>query len=260
MSGYRAKPPKGATLNHADPLAPSLALAYVANEGSGLKLYDSAGARTATRASGSTWASTVYGTAPYFGGSSATATFAALAAPTTFSAFVLLRGDAAPSGAASPTERFPVRFEESNDTCSFSWDHNNASFQQAFYLRQSGGTYKVAKFTTTLGANTWYAAGATFDGSNLRAYLNGKLETTTAATGVHTWSTSVAARLAFQSWPGYIACVYWWHNRVLTAADFRSLASAPFRPFRRRTLPVPLKPAGGAAANRLLNLRRRACA
>ena len=45
-------------------------------------------------------------------------------------------------------------------------------------------TYNQYCGTTLLQANTWYHGGFTYDGSNIRIYLNGNLETTQAYTGM----------------------------------------------------------------------------
>jgi hypothetical protein len=174
----------------------------------------------ATHASGGTWGP---GRGPpgrgmYFGGSSANATFAALGTPTTYSWALWVKGDTAPSGAASPTERFPLYLDPGNDAAAFAWDHNNSSFQQAFYARQSGGAYKACKIATALSANVWYFVAGTFDGSNLRVYLNGAPSATTACSGTNAWG-STAGKFSLQSWPGSLADASFWRNRVLSSGD-----------------------------------------
>lgn len=64
----------------------------------------------------------------------------------------------------------------------FSWDNSNAAYQQAFY-HKTGASFPVAKFSaTTLAAGTLYHVCGTYDGSRIRCYLNGAIDTTSAAT------------------------------------------------------------------------------
>jgi len=63
----------------------------------------------------------------------------------------------------------------------FAWNHSSAGSRQAWTMVQADhSTQTVAKYVTSLQANTWYDLVMTWDGSNLKAYLNGALETTTA--------------------------------------------------------------------------------
>ena len=52
-----------------------------------------------------------------------------------------------------------------------------------FNITTNNSDTTTVQTTTTLTANTWYHIVATFDGNNLRIYLNGNLEGTTAKTG-----------------------------------------------------------------------------
>jgi len=56
-----------------------------------------------------------------------------------------------------------------------------------------GSTRYDAIGTTTLAAGTWYHIVGTFDGSNVRVYLNGALETTTAASGSLNQTTDIVS-------------------------------------------------------------------
>ena len=64
----------------------------------------------------------------------------------------------------------------------FHWNHPDAAFYKAFIHRQADFTYKKAQLTSTPAINTRHAIAGTYDGTNMRVYFNGALETTTAAT------------------------------------------------------------------------------
>ena len=112
----------------------------------------------------------------------------------------------------------------------FSYDHTGAAFSQAAYWRNNSAAYFSAKLTTALLANTTYAIGVSLDGSNLRAYLNGALETTTPLTGVTIGVGCTPAVLnsilgTEQLADGEIAEVGIWSNAVLTADEFSALSN-----------------------------------
>src|SRR5262249_26033569 len=53
----------------------------------------------------------------------------------------------------------------------------------SFFVAHPGGTYAATVGTTTLQAGQWYHLTGTFDGTNIRLYVNGVLEATTASPG-----------------------------------------------------------------------------
>ena len=67
----------------------------------------------------------------------------------------------------------------------FSWGHGNAAFRQAAQHRDAAGTYYAAQMGGSLVGGVWYHLAATFDGSNLKAYLNGVLQATTPASSTY---------------------------------------------------------------------------
>ncbi len=57
----------------------------------------------------------------------------------------------------------------------------------SFYVSHAGGDSTAVNATTTLQVGTWYFLAATYDGANLKIYVNGVLQGTTTATGaIHT--------------------------------------------------------------------------
>lgn len=76
--------------------------------------------------------------------------------------------------------------DPSQQDLGFSWSHPAAAFRQAAYQQVSPSTYVSAKLTSVLSAGVWYAIGVTWDSTNLRVYLNGALQATTAAGGLQT--------------------------------------------------------------------------
>ena len=65
----------------------------------------------------------------------------------------------------------------------------------------AGGIERIVSATTALLANTWTHLAATYDGTNLRLYVNGTQTATTAATGAITTSTGALRIGANTIWP-----------------------------------------------------------
>jgi len=86
------------------------------------------------------------------------------------------RADNNPGGAP---KQF-VRIGTTSDSAGLSWSHNNATFLRAAYQQNAASVYFAAKLTTVVVGGTWYHIVVTWDGANLRIYLNGVLEATTA--------------------------------------------------------------------------------
>lgn len=87
-----------------------------------------------------------------------------------------------------------------NYNTSFAWDHTNSGFRQsAHHINADHVNFTIAKFTTTLLANTWYGLGATWDTSTLKAYLNGVLDTTVPGSAPDAAVTGVLTLLAYDA-------------------------------------------------------------
>jgi hypothetical protein len=107
-----------------------------------------------------------------------------------FSFHFLIKGDAAP-GTVTVTMPYALACPNANtvntaENIGFSWDHSTAGFKQAAFIRTAPGVHVAAALTSVLSGGVWYAIGATWDGANLRAYLNGVVQATTAAANVQT--------------------------------------------------------------------------
>lgn len=109
------------------------------------------------------------------------------------------RANAGPSGAA-PARVFQIG--ATSDSAGFSWSHNNATFLRAAYQQRADSSYVAAKLTTVVVGATWYHITVTWDGANLRIYLNGVLEATVACASIKgilgtgiTWGSQEVGRV-----------------------------------------------------------------
>jgi len=150
-------------------------------------------------------------------------------APAQYTVHVWYRNDSTP--AVTGDNRDVVGMSDSTDdyNVAFAWDHSASP--KTWYHKQADDTYKLATYTTSPSADTWYALGATYDGTNLKAWLNGAVEATTAATALVTGLSVVPC--AFSAIAGTSpkledgAIAEWaiW-NDDLVAAEMEALADA----------------------------------
>lgn len=96
------------------------------------------------------------------------------------------RNDVAAPSAANIKQPMTLGVAGNNARTFFSWNHTNAASRQAVGHRNSVGTYFDCKLTTSLTTGIWYPIGATWDGTNVRAYLFGVNEATTAVNSINT--------------------------------------------------------------------------
>lgn len=67
----------------------------------------------------------------------------------------------------------------------FCWASTNTLYSNSAYHKLNDGSYVTSSINTTLSANTWYHLAVSWDGSNLKSYLNGNYESGNTATS---WS------------------------------------------------------------------------
>lgn len=77
----------------------------------------------------------------------------------------------------------------------FCWTSSNTFYKQSAYHKLSNGNYVSSKINSTLSANTWYHIAVSWDGSNIKTYLNGSYESGNTASS---W-TGAANIIASQS-------------------------------------------------------------
>lgn len=124
----------------------------------------------------------------------------------------------------------------------------NGSGKPLFFIRNTGGTGLSATGSTTLVADTRYQMVGTYDGANIRIYLNGLLEATQAQTGsvqqtdydtgFNRWNS--ASTLLVRYVLGGVA------KRVWSPGDVLDYRRNPWQFFKQRPLRVYFP--GGAAA------------
>lgn len=73
----------------------------------------------------------------------------------------------------------------------FVWSHTSST--KTFFFRESGGTYRTARLTSGVSADTWYHIACRYDGTNIKIYLNGTAEATTAAAAPSATGPKLAA-------------------------------------------------------------------
>jgi hypothetical protein len=160
-----------------DDASSGLVAAYNFDEGAGTAVADSSGNGLAGTISGATWATGHSGGALSFDGTNDWVTVADNdlldVTRVTISAWV------------RPTVNTPwttVVMKETNGGLAYALYANNASSRPAGYV-QIGGVDRVATGTAVVPTNTWTHLTYTYDGANMRMYVNGTLVRTVARTG-----------------------------------------------------------------------------
>ena len=218
-----------ATFDDAGPAStPGLVAAYSFDQGSGTTAPDASGTgNTGTLTNGAAWSSTgKYGGAISFDGVNDSVTVADSAS------LDLTSGMTLEAWVRPSTTGWPYR------TVLMKEQTGNLAY--ALYLTDAtrplttaiiGGGEKVAQSGTALTANTWVHLASTYDGTNLRLYVNGTLVTTTAATGaisVSSGALRIGANLIWteEAFAGLVDEVRV-YNRALLAAEVTSDMNAP---------------------------------
>jgi chitodextrinase len=215
--------------NSAQP--PGLVAAYSFDQGSGTTAPDASGSgNTGTLTNGPTWSSAgKYGGAVSFDGVNDSVTVADSAS------LDLTSGMTLEAWVRPATTGWPYR--------TVLMKEQTGNLVYALYLTDAtrplstaitGGIERIAQSGTALTANTWVHLASTYDGTNLRLYVNGTLVTTTAATGAITVSTGALRIGANSIWTeeafaGLVDEVRV-YNRALTAAEVASDMNAPVAP------------------------------
>lgn len=152
-------------------------------EGSGTSILDTSGmGGNGSTFNGPTRLTGKYGQALQFNGSSS---YARAGYTTMGSAIYTVSFWIKPTnalGSSSVEQPFALAKNNSSDStnASFAWSHTNSTYQKACTHSVSNSYSVAAKLTSTPSAGTWSYITCTYDGTNLKAYLNGNLEATTA--------------------------------------------------------------------------------
>jgi hypothetical protein len=236
MPAYRAKPPKGALLNRAEPLAKGLVVAYPFNEGGGNTAYSAVGKLHGsligfnhTAASG--WGSGPFGKCLVFDGSGDTIAFPAgipaLGNNCTFAAWVRLDAAGNFPMIISFGGGFELRF--------------NGGSRQPMWLHGNAGTdFALSPEALTLG--TWNRLVGVSDGALNHIYVNGVLKASSSTMAAAAFGST--GHIGSRSGTGLyltgridLPCIW---NRGLNAKEVRRDFADSFRILRRRGIPIPI--------------------
>jgi hypothetical protein len=119
-----------------------------------------------------------------------------------------------------------------SDAMGFNWSNADATFVQAVQHRLSTGEYVAAKLTTPLVANRWYYLSASYDGTTLKAYLNGQLQASvvTGPSALPQGTLRLGGGDGNQYWPGSADHLTVWNYALSDAsmlAEYRLTAGQP---------------------------------
>ena len=142
------------------------------------------------------------------------------------------------SGSKSLFGAVPSGINASNFEIGFSWSHSTSTRWKAAFHRNSGNAIIAAQLTTTPLMGTFYSIGGSWDGSNLRVYLNGVNEATTAVATIKSTSDPLVYGLQAGNATGnfnggYVAEMAFWKDVALTQDEFTAL-SKKFSPDKIR--------------------------
>lgn len=157
---------------------------WIVNEGGGNILFDVSGnKRLLSLINGPLWTVGQFGSALSFDGINDRGSLTPAFNLARYTWSMRVKGTAAPS--TSQADQIIIN-GNTTDSFGFSWHHTASTFLQAAYQADSGGVYTPVKLTSSLQANVWYHITTTYDGTNLRIYLNGNLEATAASNAPRT--------------------------------------------------------------------------
>jgi hypothetical protein len=114
----------------------------------------------------------------------------------------------------------PLQNGNGPDTWGFAWSHTDPAVVQAAFHQTSSGAYVNLPLTTPLQANLNYHIATTYDGSNLRIYLNGALQATASVGSIGTPAQNfyLCGLPGVSQFAGRLDEVKIW-NRALSAAE-----------------------------------------
>ena len=90
-----------------------------------------------------------------------------------FTTALWINGDNNSTNTASSKEEYPISFGYHTGVFNYAEDSSNNG--RYWLVWDKTGGWKKVKYDVEFSKNTWYHILVTFDGSNLKAYLNGKL-------------------------------------------------------------------------------------
>lgn len=135
-----------------------------------------------------------------------------------YTVVVVAKSSAAPSAAISSV----LAMNASGEHGVLSWGHSNADFRQSWACLDAGGTYRAAKYTTALQADTMYHLAMTYNASKMRIFLDGSFEAENlSGTGARSASGSMligGQNNLSRCFTGNIAGAWIW-NRMLSDAE-----------------------------------------
>ena len=230
------KPVLGNWINWGNPLSNSLVGYWLMNEGGGNKVYDSSGNRNNGTLSGPDWIAGKFGPALDInsGDVITVPNSAVLNITAKLSLCAWVKIEVIPGA----SETYGVICKASNiatDEVQYSWTIGQFGPSDSLlnFVYKSGGSWYPHVSTSALGLNVWYHIVATYDGTNVKIYINGVLDNTIGA-GTSTLSTSSHDVLFGTSrTDGYYAedlqidntCIF---NYALSAFEVAQLYSDPF--------------------------------
>lgn len=269
MSGFRAKPPKGSLLNRADPLANGLVGAWMLDEKGGTAVVPAVcpgpkqnGVYDATPIHASSPWDQAWAFSPIAGydinlcPTDATGFQAAM--PTGACSIVLLHRKTDTTLRASAAFGMAGTGADVNRLgCHLPYSDGSLYFD---YGGTIDGTTRLAIAGLTWDTNwhTWvFVTDPASGGQGMRVYRDGMLVGSNTGTPTRTASGNVGFYLNFGNWASandaaefaYFAI----YNRALRPNQVASVTADPFSPFRRRSLPVPIRVQAAGGTDTPLN-------
>jgi len=257
MSGI-IKPPVGAQLKRDHPLARGLVGCWLLNEGSGDKAHDYSGQGnlgTLTNMDPATdWVGSLHGGALDFDGSNDCMDVGASSVLEPTTGLTVVAWVKRTGALANFSGIFSSRKLSNNKGYMLVGDSSNYI---NFYLYGDSG-WIYAKTNNPISLNISYQIIGTWDGSTVRIYVNGILQTTTGITANISYPTTFSQNHLIgqyggspddKYWPGIIDEVQI-YNRALSAQEIAWLYAFPYAMFEEESpYWIPLKAAGGSTYN-----------